>query len=475
MDVDAMVKKLMKARESSYDKMVKNRTRAEWKQEDYRAISTKIVDFRNNKILAYNNSNVISAKTAQISGDTNALTINKTNSSAAGNLAVNVTKIATAANDVYTFSNPTNTLEQLGFIVETEMVGGVPTPTNNVSAMINGKKITVAKDAKLADLAAAINANSGTLKATAVFDASGKLSLAATQTGAAGLNVAGMPNIGVTKTTITAGADASVTVNGIDYTSKNNQFSVNGFEFTVKAQTIAGSPSIISAQQDNNKIVDTIKSFIADYNSLMGAINSELAEVKSRDFTPLSSDEKKAMTDDDIKRWEEKARNGSLRNDNTLTKLASELRLAAVSLIGGIKDEAGNSISIGITTGSYTEKGKLILDEKKLRAALDTDSDKVTSLFMDNSKGVFRSMSNSSMSALTDLSKKAGTSLVSTDLTGNFRSDSILSKEIAEMKGRERAMLRRLSMIEQQYYKKFTAMETAINKFNAQAGSLKSL
>lgn len=79
------------------------------------------------------------------------------------------------------------------------------------------------------------------------------------------------------------------------------------------------------------------------------------------------------------------------------------------------------------------------------------------------------------MSALTDLSKKAGTSLVSTDLTGNFRSDSILSKEIAEMKGRERAMLRRLSMIEQQYYKKFTAMETAINKFNAQAGSLKSL
>ncbi|UVI29890.1 flagellar filament capping protein FliD [Paenibacillus spongiae] len=488
MDVDAMVKELMKARRSSYDKMIKNRVKVEWKQEDFRTMSTKIVDFRNNKLSTYNVSNVMKAKTSQVSGDTNALTVNATNSTASGTLSVQVTSVAKAANDVYTFADPSKTLEELGFTLEMKDEGSGPQPTGNVLATINGKTIAINKDAKLADLANAVNNSSSMLKATAVFDAaSGKLSLAATQTGANGLSIGNfppaveptnpptVPTPAVTKQTITAGSDASVTVNGINYTSSTNRFTVNGVDFTVKAETAAGSPTMITAVQDTNKIIDTIKSFVADYNSLIGALNTELSEVNNRNYMPLTSEEKKEMTDDDIKRWEEKARNGTLRNDNTLTKLATELRLSATSLIGGIDDGSGNRLSIGITTGSYTEKGKLILDENKLRSALESNPDQVTDLFMNPDKGVFRQMSKSSMDALTDLSKKAGTSLVSTDLTMSFQKDSSIGKEIEQMKKRESAMLTRLNMLEKQYYKQFTAMETAINKFNSQSSSLSSL
>lgn len=474
LDIDAMVKELMKARQTTHTNLVKKRTLAEWKQEDYRSISTKIVDFRNNKLSSYNMSTAMSAKTSQVGGDSNALTINSTNPSAAGTLSVTVSSVATAATDLYSFADPSMTLEELGFTLEMEDVNGTPTPTGNVVVTINGKTVALSKDAKLDELASVINKNSSTFKAVAVYDGAGKLSLSATQTGTSGLSGVNFPASGV-KSTIIPGDDARITVNGISYAPQaSNRFTINGVDFTVKAETQAGSPTTITAIQDTNKIVDTIKSFVSDYNNLISSINSELSEARNRDYNPLSSEEKSEMSEDDIKRWEEKARNGTLRNDSTLSNLVAELRLTATSLVAGIKDAAGNSVPIGITTGTYTEKGKLVLDESKLRAALESNPNEVTELFSNNSTGVLRKMMTSSMDALTELSKKAGTSLTSTDLSTSFLVNSSLSQEISKMKTKESDLLARLKRIETQYYKQFTAMETAINKFNSQSSSLSS-
>ncbi|MGO4373014.1 flagellar filament capping protein FliD, partial [Paenibacillus sp. MCAF20] len=299
LDVDSMVKELMKARQTTYNNMVKKRTLSEWKQEDFRSASTKIVDFRNNKLSSYTLSNAISAKTSQ-----------------------------------------------------------------------------------------------------------------------------------VPKTQITAGNDASVTVNGITYGPQaSNRFNINGVDFTVKAMTQTLAPANITAVQDTSKIVETIKAFVADYNSLIGSLNSELSEAKFRNFAPLSSEEKAEMNEDDIKTWQDKARSGALKNDSTLSRYVSDLRLTATSLVAGIKDGDGKSLSIGITTGSYSEKGKLVLDETALRNALESNPSEVTDLFSNNTTGVFRKMTNASMDALTELSKKAGTSLTSTDLSSSFLVNSTLSQE----------------------------------------------
>ncbi|WP_337103590.1 flagellar filament capping protein FliD [Paenibacillus sp. YIM B09110] len=481
LDVDSMVKELMKARQSSYTNLVKKRTLSEWKQEDYRSISTKIVDFRNNKLTNYNMSNAISAKTSQVSGDTNALTINSTSSTATGTISVEVTNVASTATELYSFSDPTQNvaLKDLGFTAELD---GSNNPTGNVVIKINDKTLSISEDATLSELASFINTNSAALKTTAVYayDANtgvSKLSLTGTKTGNDSLKIdafATSTGFSEPKKTISVGSDASIVVNGISYTSNNNRFAVNGMDFTVKAKTAVGNPSTITAVQDTSKIIDTIKSFVADYNNIISSVNSELSEARNRTFSPLTSDEKAEMNEDDVKNWQDKARSGTLRNDSTLSRFVSDLRLAATSLVSGIKDSSGNSIQIGITTGSYSEKGKLVLDESKLRSALESNPEEVISLFSNNSTGVFKKMTTTSMDALTELSKKAGTSLTSTDLNSTFLVNSSLSTEINQMKLKETDMVKRLTRLETQYYKQFTAMETAINKFNSQSGSLSS-
>ncbi|WP_229692366.1 flagellar filament capping protein FliD [Paenibacillus radicis (ex Gao et al. 2016)] len=480
LDIDSMVKELMKAKRTTYDNMVKQRTKVEWKQEDYRSLSTKIVDFRNNKLSSFNLSSAINAKTSAVSGDTAALTINSTSSTAAGTLTVKVEQVAASDSKVYTFSaaDKVKNMTDLGFTTED------PDNADNVLVTINSQTVSVAKTANLTDLSKAINEKSSTLKATSIYDeASGQFSIAATQTGAGKLVLGDAVFTAKTPTGGSVGLNAKISINGINYEQASNRFSLNGFDFTVKSASVTTNGTTISAVQDTQKIVDTIKSFVTEYNSLIGAINSELSEVADRNYKPLTSEEKKAMTDDEIKLWETKARNGSLRNDGTLSQFISDLRIAATSLVSGIKDSSGNPLSIGITTGSYTEKGKLVLDEDKLKNALEINPDAVVKVFSSRSSdtspgsttsGVFAKMSASSLTALNILSTKAGTSLTSTDATATFLNNSLLSEQIKSMKDREKSMLDRLNAMEKQYYKQFSAMETAINKFNSQSSAIMS-
>lgn len=252
-------------------------------------MSSKIVDFRNNKLSSFNMSSAISAKTSQVSGDTNTLTINATASTANGSLNVTVDKVATTGNSVYTFSaaDKGKTLEDLGFALS-----GAGSSTVNVN--INNQTIKVSKDAKLSDLAAAISTNAGTLKATALYDAnSGQFSISATQTGENQLSLQDNVFTSRTPTGGQAGTDAEVKINGISYKQASNRFAVNGFDFTVKAQSATSVPTTISAVQDTAKIIDTIKSFVTEYNSLIASVNSELSEAVNRTYKPLTAEEKK--------------------------------------------------------------------------------------------------------------------------------------------------------------------------------------
>lgn len=488
MDIDSMVTQLMKAKRASYDKMVQKRIAVEWAREDYRSLSTKIVDFRNNKLTSYNMSNVLQAKKAELSGNTDSIVVNSATASAAGSFDVEVTKVAQSARTVMKYTKPDGGPELLEASLEDLKFQIVD---DKVNITINGKELTFAKDTKIKDLVTQINSDK-TLKVTAL--ASGEtISITSTQTGEMedGTElVEGFPTTAPSAlsvhTTSTRGNNATVLVNGVEFTQASNQFSINGFNFTAKSETGSKGVSTISAVTDTDKIISTIKSFVNDYNTLIAAIDSELSEQRYRDYLPLTDEQKKEMSEDEIKLWQEKARSGSLRNDTALSSYLSELRIATHSLIYGIdtgeKDSSNNPIkkSIGITSGSYSEKGKLNLDEDALRKALNEDASQVAELFMgtsntssaSTSSGVFTKMMNSSMTILKNLSEKAGTSLTSTSESFSFLENSLMSEQIRNMKTRETDMLARLSTAETNYYKVFTAMETAINKYNSQSSSL---
>jgi flagellar hook-associated protein 2 len=466
LDIDSMVKEMMKARKATADKLFQKRTTAEWQQEAFREVSTKIVDFRNNKLSSYNLSSQINAKTAAVSGNTTAISVNSVDPTTAGNMSIKVSKVATAQAAVFTLNDmtkKTGTMATLGY-------------NSAGSFEVNGKSIQYEPTDTLKTIAAKINADKAA-KATALYDEnSGMFSIMHAETGKA--VTADGPFASLFTRTDTGGDKAEIEVNGITFKQDSNRFSINGVDFTIKAETGATNAAL-AIVTDTEKTLSTIKSFVSDYNSLIEKVNGELGEERFRTFTPLTDEQKEAMTEKQIELWEEKAHSGLLRNDSTLSKLASDLRIASTA------DFATNIniATIGITTGAWQDKGKLIIDEAKLRKAIEDNPQQVADMFMkagdtsDPAKsgvGIFNKMSKIAMNALTELSNRVGTSMVSADPKGQFLENSLLSTHIRDLKSKETDMAAKLKAMEDRYYKQFAAMEAAINKFNSQSSSLSS-
>ncbi len=466
LDIDSMVKELMKARKATADKLFQKRTTAEWQQEAFREVSSKLVDFRNNKLSSYNLSSQINAKTAAVSGNSTAISVNSVDPNTAGNMSIKVNKVATAQAAVFTLT-PGNMGQKSGTMADLGYASAG-------SFQVNGKTIQYEPTDTLKTIANKINANKSA-KATALYDeTNGKFSIMHAETGKA---VTADGPMAALFTRVDSGGDmAEIEVNGIAFTQASNRFSINGVDFTVKAETGATNAAL-AIVTDTEKILSTIKSFVNDYNSLIEKVNGELGEERFRSYTPLTDEQKEAMTEKQIELWEEKAHSGLLRNDSTLSKLASDLRIASTA------DFATNVniATIGITTGTWQDRGKLIIDEAKLRKAIEDNPQQVADMFMkagdtsDPAKsgvGIFNKMSKIAMNALTELSSRAGTSMVNADPKGQFLESSLLSSQIREMKTKESDLAAKLKMMEDRYYKQFAAMEAAINKYNAQASSL---
>jgi flagellar hook-associated protein 2 len=147
-----------------------------------------------------------------------------------------------------------------------------------------------------------------------------------------------------------------------------------------------------------------------------------------------------------------------------------------------------NLSSLGISTGEYQQRGKLIIDENKLRSALEANPDQVIGFFTqkvtENEKtppgalatnkdnGLFGRLSSIAMFSIQELATKAGTSRVSTTTDAAFNADSNIGEQLRLLDIRMTDMNKRMLQAENQYYKQFAAMESAINRFSAQSASL---
>lgn len=484
-DIDAMVKQLMKAHQAPVDKLKKQTTRIEWQQEAYRSVSTTLVDFRNNKLSSFGLSSSIDAKKAEITGNTAAVSATTTGASIGSVMTVEVTQLASATNVTFATGIAGTDANKL-----LKDVSAWNTGTETGKVIVNGKEIAYDKNTDtIQSLVSKINSNKEA-NATAIYDSvTGKISISSKTTGAGNITLGGDFTGRITGETYTAGKDAKALVNGLEMTSTSNQLTINGTTIQLKQLSGTNNPSVVTVSTNTDKIVETIKSFITEYNKMLELVNGKLDEERYRNYSPLTEEEQEGMTDKQIELWENKARSGLLKNDSILSQTLSSLRVAAISNFGDSADNY-NIQSIGITTGKWFEGGKLVIeDEQKLRDAIEADPDKVMQLFTAKTaaepasgynktnnpeSGIFSRMSDILMDSLKQLSDKAGTSQTSTSLTGSFLETSLLATQKKDIDNRILDMNRRLNMLETQYYKQFTAMETAINRYNSQAGSLAS-
>lgn len=271
----------------------------------------------------------------------------------------------------------------------------------------------------------------------------------------------------------TSGEDALVKINGYLTKQSSNTFTLNGIQYTLKSE----GKSNISTTTDVDTVYNNIKAFVDKYNEVIDKINGKLKEERFRSYQPLSDEEKEAMTEKQVEKWEEKARSGLLRNDSILSSALNKMRMDLYTTVDGLTGSFKQLSDIGIKTSSnYLEGGKLIIDESKLKEAINKDPNAVYELFNSSgsttetgdpykTKGLARRLRDSLKTSMQGLVEKAGNS---TKTNSQFTIGKLLTNVNSQIDRYEE----RLLDLENRYYSQFTAMEKMIQQANSQSTSL---
>ncbi|MEF3353332.1 flagellar filament capping protein FliD [Paenibacillus sp. GYB006] len=478
-DTDSMVKALMTAAKTPLNTLNQKKQIVEWQRESYREVNSKLVDFRNNKLSNYRLAQTMNTQTAVVSGNTNAVTAVAKNNANGISMNVVVERLATKSGiegELKTSTGVANSKTTLG-----SLESGNSSSTYTIE--INQQKFEFSGTDTIASVVSKINGNKDA-KATAIFDeVTGRLSITSSEFGK-GISVDSDSSnfMKLTHSTEVKGQKALVKINGVDKEYDSNTVEVNGVQLTFngisKDSTGSINPTVITTEVNSSNVLDTVKAFIQQYNDLLSLLNSKTSEEKYRTFQPLTDDQKEAMSEDDIEKWTEKAKSGLLKNDDILKSTVSSMRSVITEYLG-----TGSSVSLGslgITTGTYSEGGKLYLDEAKLKAAVLSNPEGVLQLFqgsaVDSSdKGLFDKMYDKLGDSLDKLATKAGTSKYSADVTAAFNTTNTMYKTLKDYDKRISAMTTKLNNLEERYYNQFTAMEKALSQLNNQSNSLANL
>ncbi|KRE44482.1 flagellar filament capping protein FliD [Paenibacillus sp. Soil522] len=278
--------------------------------------------------------------------------------------------------------------------------------------------------------------------------------------------------------TSVTGSNAKVLFNGIETEYDSNTFSIVGMTFNAKQ--VSATTVDIGVSQDVDTVLDTIKKFVEKYNSLIDEVNKEVIEKRDRDYQPLTDAEREDLDDDEIKKWEERARNGMLANDGIITGGLNSLRRGLSDSVSGLPVGQLKSLAeIGISniniksstiTGSYADRGKLYIDETKLKQALTDNPDEVMALFTTNgatesTDGIATRLYDKASALFNQITEKAGA-------TASVETTYLMGKENIRLTKQLSNLADRLDDLESRYYKQFTAMETYLSQMNSQSGWL---
>ena len=283
---------------------------------------------------------------------------------------------------------------------------------------------------------------------------------------------------GESSVTGTPGQDAELEVsfdNGQSFTKitrSSNSFTMDGVNFELQKTTTGSdvsetNPITFSVESKTDDLVTKIKTFIDDYNAILTTVNGLISEKKPTDATyaPLTDDQKSEMSESQITAWEKKAKQGLLFNDSLLSSFAQDWRHSMTDVVSSTSSAL---YQVGISSSSYSDNGKLTVDEDKLKEVLNSDPDKIAQLFTSTDgiatrmQNVIKKYANDSLVNTGLLITKAGSSTSTVDT-------SELAKKMKEYDTQVKTLKTRLTSQQEYYYNKFTALETYIARMNSQA------
>lgn len=271
------------------------------------------------------------------------------------------------------------------------------------------------------------------------------------------------------------GKDAAIVLNDVEYTSSTNSFSINGLSINTLAET-DGDITITTAT-DTQAIYDKIKDFLTEYNSIINEMNKLYNAESSYGYEPLTDDEKDAMSDTEIEKWEAKIKDSLLRNDTTL----NGVMMAMINTMGSayeINGEKYTLSSFGISTLGYLNAA----ENEGYAYHIDGDSDdentsnkedKLMKAITENPDTVIDFMKQLTGSLYTNLGNKMKSTALSSAYT--IYNDKEMSSQYSEYSKTISSWQDKLTEKEDYYYNKFSKMEAALTKLQSQTSSLSGL
>lgn len=299
---------------------------------------------------------------------------------------------------------------------------------------------------------------------------------------------------GTSGMTVRAAKDAVIVLDGAQMNGDSNTMTVNGLTLDLKAVTNGEIRMTVATDVDG--IYNSIKDFFKEYNEVLKSMNEAYNAESARKYDVLTSEQKEAMTDEEVEKWEGKIKDSLLRRDTTLGSLISVMKMSLRSSVKldsvtfeaidpTKKDSDGNYkqynsavtyslASFGIVTSSdYTEGGLLHIYGDEDDELYASEDNKLKKALEENPSAVQAVMSKLCTDLYDTLTDKMAASSISSAMT--FYNDKELKSQISTYEDDLKALQKKLNEQEDRYYKQFTAMEKAMSQSQSQSSSLAGL
>ncbi len=514
MDTEALVGQLMSAQSLKKKKMTGAKTKLEWKKEAWSDLNKKLTTLYNGSVSKLRLPSTYNVKKATLSDNTKA-SITADTSAVVGNYTMEVKQIASAQ---FLTSGKTS----IGST--SQVLAKIGTEGDELNDMV-GKKITFTNGSKSATLeigestdvnaflktarSVGINANYDTTQKKFFFSSAetgeaNAFSITDSDADGNALNGTALSYLGLksveagkdsdgnvsykvngktidqetytdpdTKMALVAAKDSKIILNGAELTSSSSTVRANGLNISLTSKTLENQPVTFSVSNDIDAVYDSVKKALKEYNDVMKEMQKLYSADSSKGYEPLTSEEKRAMSDDEVEEWEKKIKDSLLRRDSTLAGITSSMRSALMTSTT-VNGNSYTLSSFGIMTSTnYREGGLLHIYGDPDDDVYSAENDKLKKALTENPEEAVTALTNIFENLRKTMFDKMRGTEYSNALT--FYNDKQMDKELESYKKDLKAWDDKMADIETAYYKKFAAMETAMAKLQQQSSSVMGL
>jgi flagellar hook-associated protein 2 len=334
------------------------------------------------------------------------------------------------------------------FLTGGATTGDVKLQVGGAGGTVHDIAITAGSNDTLSTLASYINAQKWGVTANVVTDANGvRLALTSQLTGTPGALAINSNNTGLTFNAPAGGTNASLTIDGVPFSSASNTLTGAIAGITLNLASAAPATQVqLTVGPDTVQATNAINSFVAAYNAVISGINAQFT------VDPTTNSE------------------GPLGGDSALRTLQSSLLQDATYSITG-NGGLVNLASLGIdfnNDGTLTVNQAATDTHPSLSNVLATNPGAVQSFFQNASGTGFASNFNNGIFNLTD----ATDGILNVDIAGNKTQQQALTTQITNLQDRLTAQRQQLTLQYAQVNATLEAFPSLLLQVTSEIGAL---